>query len=477
MSDDASSTLPADNAMSSNTFHEDTSLDYDQTPVFSAEYLRKIQESHYSRLASMQKEAAKQNDHIIGLSNKLKECDARAIRYDQEISELHDTMQRLIEERNSVQQQLKVTRSSLLFREKMLDQKKSLLEQKEAIITTTKNQLTQLEKESSELVAQMREDLLDANRRVEAADELLLTSNTEIEKYKDEVRLLKATISELNNKLDFSSSATNAFQLKLESLRKENEALASSEESLSQALQEKELSLAVLMKETEGLQEEMVSLEAEYKSKDLIIYAKDSDIAELESSKKQLAESISRIEKALASAEERISTLSEKNDKLEMEVSRLTEELKKAEYQSEEKDRIISGDTKKLSELVEQVNKQKQKLSSYKANSSKTSFSGRNSNAELLDQIADLQRQVSSAQQRTDERIQEIAEELYHQYSKKHENKVSQLKLKYDAKLEEKNELIHDLKRQVQTMESQLNTEIREKQYLFGVLERAKVED
>jgi len=161
-----------------------------------------------------------------------------------------------------------------------------------------------------------------------------------------------------------------------------------------------------------------------------------------------LDDKINRLQEGLNKSNEANESLQNKVSGLLEEIERLNQHVSESETQMDllksintEKDEIISGDTKKMGELVQKVNKQKQVIADYEKDYSKAledikSLQSKGENTSLNDEIEDLKKQVSQGQAKTNARIQEVAEQLYFEYSKKHELKVNQVRASFKKQID-----------------------------------------
>ncbi|RKP29271.1 hypothetical protein METBISCDRAFT_5613, partial [Metschnikowia bicuspidata] len=235
-------------------------------------------------------------------------------------------------------------------------------------------------------------------------------------------------------------------------------------ETAQRAVNEK---LLLLIEETRNIHNEMAMFEREYKQLQAQLQEKSDQIDELQAQATRLRAQVDALDRLRVAAEAEIHTLRDLVAQLQLDKRDLAAEADALRSQNMEKDEIISGDTKKLGELVVEIDELKKQL----AAKSRQHESERPSDMQAQQRISSLQQQIALAQEKTEERIQEVAEQLYHQYSKKHEVKVGQLKRKYEVRLEENKAEMEAQRRKIETLERLLLAESKDKNHLLMLLE------
>lgn len=459
---------------------EDLVAPMNEKPLFSMQYLAKVQEAHAAQVLGMESSIAKKNLEIIDLREKLSEIQSLAIQREQRILELDNRFSSVSEEKEMLEQQLCDTHSQYLSCVKELEQKKTSLSLEGQKLIQADLRLEACERSFADKEISLRETISNMKSQLDSASTKLEAINSERIDALASEKEAEAVCSNLREELATIHSRNATLVAEISRVRDENRSLEERTGDLSSQILDKEGALAdlnekldALVRETENLHGDMAILETEQRSKEKSLIEQDQKLQTYVVATKRLESDVQSGETKLKLCEDKLALQIVEHQRILLENSLLLSELKALRSQSEEKDEIISGDTRKLTELVEEVNDLKQRLSDLRSRSTKGSTII-HKEADPLQQIAELQRQVASAQQKTDERIQEVAEELYHQYSKKHEVKVNQLKSKYETKIDQKNEEIERMTRHVHTLESLLKMEAKEKNYLLNVLERGK---
>lgn len=439
-------------------------------PVFSSAYVMSIQQKHTTAMERLEGTISTKNSMLCQLKLKLNEAERNVALLEHQLEVLDRKLSDLEITNETLVLRSAQLDSDLMHAARVIKQRESSISELEDKLEATQREFQKLEEESSEelkaleqllATCQAQFSLIEERAREEASES---KAQLEGEKLvvidlKNELTTLSCEKDSLREETDRLIDTKNELSVRIQKLEKDAIANEAAKSSLAEHLTE-------LRREALKLQDEVYHLETfrndlEGKLNQTTDRLRDCEI-ELEASGSE----IEKLRHEILGTKE----LATRCEFLELELSRLTDEAHTLRSESDEKDRIISGDTKKLSQLVEELDNQKQLLSQLKTESIPRADA---QDTHMLQQIIDLKHQVSSAQQKTDERIQEVAEQLFHQYSKKHETKVNQLREKYEIKLEEKNKQIALRTRQLESMESRLKTGEKEKNYLLKVLEKA----
>lgn len=447
--------------------------------VYTASEMDISRQKLYNEITKLEMSIKTKNDEIILLNNDMNEAENKILR-------LSETLDENFREKDHLQESLRLTGLQVTNLNDELDSVNKKLIASINLLRTSEAEVDAIRQKHLDECHHLKVSISDLEEHSKKLEENLaqcsLTSN-ELKSENEQLKLLMKALSDEKMKLrrDFESitNSRDVLLAKLDELKNDKEILTLRLETQQTTLVEKNEQLVALnqkfkelCEETTNLHNEMAKFETEQKLKDRELTEKNKQIEELSSLCSQFEDDVSSLRSELHSTRVLIEDDSSTKINLQSENESLLKSVEDLRKQNLEKDKIISGDTKKLTELVEEVDRQKQVISDYKMNVNKSEVG---SESELLKQIASLKHQVATAQQKTDERIQDVAEQLYHQYSKKHELKVNQLKEKYDTKMEE-NLLELELKRrEIETLESQLKTEMKEKNYLLSALEKSDI--
>lgn len=446
----------------------------DSKKVFTRRYINSIQEKHETEVKKFEEELASKNHLVSELLARINENEQVTLKTQLDVSHLKHQVVTLQITNESLELQSKQLAHDVARSVNKLKHKDSLLylvnerleiarKRVDEEHRRTSLQILDLQEIVNELktsIAAKDDSLTDLKNMIQNSKKLLGVDLSSNSSFKDQIAELCSERDNIRAELKLLSSKNTALTSTIRELEESNRIAEITKEELNSKF-------VHLMQETRKVQEEMTVFETLHKELEYDVSDKVSQI-------KDYAAEIEILRKENTILEESLKLSEVSNFQTGEERQDLLERIIILQKQNEEKDRIISGDTKKLSELVEELNKQKQLFSDLKTSSPSQRS---DQSAELLNQIAGLKRQISNAQQKTDERIQEVAEQLFHQYSKKHELKVNQLKEKYEAKLEEKGKQLNSKDRQLESLESRLKIGEKEKNYLFHLLEKTEKRD
>lgn len=435
-------------------------------PVFSLSYLTSIQEQHSRSMLSLEKTIEEKNKELN-----------QAILDRQKLKHENALLLHRLQVSDRVAQEQELMMKALQVQCAHFGQG---MEHAKGLLTKSDDLVSELRSENCGFRKRIDELSEDSLKKVRVLKELMASS--EIRVSAAEARA-EQDVKQVTDDLNLEKSLTMKLESTIQSLLTEERSLKEQVNALSQMFDKlsahsSNIELQLLASEAKNgrLKDELIELTSEYGKF-------RSDAAEKE---KQLFENFRACEESL---KERTATLesmsfelekyeidtrkseklSAQSDLLRHKIDDLTGENLQLRESNAEKDRIISGDTKKLSQLLERIDVLERLISQL---NSDRAFRAHEDEKGTLQQIADLKRQIVNAQRETDEKIQEVAEELFHQYSKKHELKVNQLREKYELKVEERCLQIERKNRHIENLESRLETEKKEKTFLLKTLEK-----
>lgn len=437
--------------------------------IFSRRYINAIQEKYETEVRKLEEELTTKNEYVSELLARISEAEQMHLSSQQEISQLKRQVVNLQIANESSELHSKQLADDLARSVNKLKHKDSLLYLVSEKLGSSQRRIEEDHKTTSLQIFDLQESVNDLRTNLVAKDECLTEFENEINESKKLLGMDLSINCSIKDQITSLCDERDNMRAEVGILSSMNSELTSSLRELEESKRTSEIAkeelnnkFVHLMEETRKVQDEMTAFETVHKELELEVSNRVSqiekyafDVAILRKENYDLEESL-RLSEANA-----LQTEKERRD--------LLERIDTLHKQNEEKDRIISGDTRKLSELVEELNTHKHTISNLKPSSPSQRLA---ESVELLNQIAGLKQQISSAQRKTDERIQEVAEQLYREYSKKHEVKVNQLKEKYEAKLEEKTKQINSRERQLESLESRLKMGEKEKTYLLHLLEK-----
>lgn len=436
-------------------------------PVFSMSYLTSIQEQHSRSMSSLEKMIEEKNSELN-----------QAILERQKLNHQNALLLHRLKVSDRVTQEQEIMMKSLRVQCAHLGQG---MEHAENLLAKSDDLVSELRSENFEFKKRIDELSDDYIEEVKQLKELVAFSESKLSAA--EARA-KQEIKQVTDNLNLEKSLTLKLESKMQSHISEESSLKEQLNVLSQMFDKisehsDHLELQLLASEADNgrLKDEFIELTSEYEKFKNDAARREEQLSEnLRSHEESLNECTARLESMNSQLEnykfdiQKAEDLSAQSDFLRHKIDTLTGEILQLRASNAEKDKIISGDTKKLSQLLEKIETLERQTSQL---NSDRAFRAHEDEKGTLKQIADLKRQIVNAQRETDEKIQEVAEELFHQYSKKHELKVNQLREKYELKLEERCLQIERKNRHIENLESRLETEKKEKTFLLKALEKA----
>lgn len=484
-------------------------------PIFSRDYIDKLQTNHRHELEEVEHESNNQKEQILRLSEELSSTNREFLRYDQQIHELKLRNKKLTQNEELLLVQLQHYERELLSTTKALkkQQEKAFkvsheletvrltLDEVKAEAETfasektnaldrvleLEDQLSQLRSEISELES-IRKGLAQSQEALEVnvsqLQQSIETKEGEISKLSqavaeknEEAETLSASIKKLEESVSFYNAENEQLTSNIAQLTKENseiqqinseqqEHLERVEKIARTEMEKLEQTVTVKDKEISNLQEIKDSLikqlEESHKAElakldDSLIQANES-IATLTTSLASSEETVSRAQKDLGAANAQIATLQEARAQLESQIAKLNATNK-------EKDEIISGDTSKMNELSHKLKQLKEHIASLEKDNDEAHQQEIQQLREHMDHQLELNRQ------RTAKKIDEVAELLYTQYSKKHESKVGMMRTSFNKKMDTLQEQNNQQKLEIESLRKQLEAAVAEKDLLLELLE------
>lgn len=440
--------------------------------TFSKSYVEDIQQQHYDKIEELENILVLKTREIKGLYDKTNSLENNLADLQQDFVLQENRLNMLKDKEGLIEEELKTKASEIAA----LKHEIHLLRGQNDDLQSEKVLLQlSLQREKSETTGlfqeleQTKEERTTWERKYKAISDSFATAESTIE-------TLQTDNNNLSERLGKSEESVHSLQRDLDAAktdlreRKDEisqlEAIIDERNKTQQSSNEK---LQLLMKEAAGIHEEMALFEKEYKLVESKLESKSTTIATLEEQISALNTRVIELENLRVTMGQEVSILRDRNEHFSEERENLSREIEDLRTQNADKDEIIRGDTKKLGELVLEIDTLKKLLAS--KSRQEESGSERNPDYDTQQLINSLQQQIAHAQEKTEERIQEVAEQLYHQYSKKHEVKVGQLKRKYETKLEENRVESEAQKRKIENLERLLLAETKDKNHLLSILE------
>lgn len=490
-------------------------------PVFSLDHIKKVQDDHFKEVANLEEVINNKNQEILKFSEELSATNNKFLIYDQKIKELKQDKKKLTANENLLLIQLKHNERELASMTKALRIKENVVTQLESRLSKSKSKFESTANELESVIEEnnsLREQAKKLEKSVEDKSISQKEYESQIMSLNDEIKAKNTEISSLTDaNIDYNIKVENLLSEKEELLTetgrlgRENNGLEEINSKQQELLEEldklenlakdkittlentldaktQEIKQAVtekseLLTKIDNLTEESKSLGRELQQ------SKD-DIEELTNKLNDYNNARSGLDNKVNSLQEDLNKSNEANESLQNKVNGLLEEIEKlnqhvndSETQMDllksintEKDEIISGDTKKMGELVQKVNKQKQVIADYEKDYSKAledikSLQSKGENTSLNEEIEDLKKQVSQGQAKTNARIQEVAEQLYFEYSKKHELKVNQVRASFKKQIDNLHFEKKSQSRDIDSLQKKLEIVNMEKNQLLRLID------
>lgn len=416
-------------------------------PYFSINYIKQIQESHDNEIIDLEKIINSKNEQILSLSQELQSTNGQFLKFEKEIKDLKQIHSKVKADKELITIQFNQNNHEIGSLNKKIKIKENL-------VLNLEDRIVKLNQKINEL-----------NQSNEALSE---NYNKLTDKFEEQAEKLTSLEESINEKVEEITTLTDSnlqFNLKIENLLKEKEDHLNEIEALKSKEQELNDSVATF-KKTIAENDSMINeLKAKINTYDQTCKNYEVELKNFNQEFKNLNEILDKNEDEKIQLNNKVNELLQLNSNLANDEKSLSKEIDylKTENQklidaNNEKDGLIKIDGQKIDTLVQKVNH----------------LESNNSNKQLLSQIADLKEQVAMGQEKTDLRIREVAEQLYFQYSKKHEDKVNLLKNSYKKQIESINNELKHKSRDNESLEKKLNVANKEIESLLNLLEDEK---
>lgn len=523
MSDDKEASYKLDDSSDERDLEEEPTMNFlsspNSKPVFSLIQVQSMQNEHYRELESLDELLNQKNHEILKLSEELSATNNKFLIFDQKINDLKLSKKKLEDSECLLYAQVEhsrrqqaITNKNLKIKEKKLDRLNAVLEYESRKNESARISSDELGKENT----QLREEIhtLENERASFRGD---------INKLEYQIHQLKEELSMKDKDIKYLTETNLDFNMKNETLLKEKESLLHDIDHLThennglEEINTKQQELLEELDKLETLAKDKISnleltldskvhelKESSDKKDELLHSLKDAETrannlqSRLEDSDNKIKEitglvnsntqaqkefdaEINRLQEELDTSNQSNAAIATKIENSQMEVDNLIRKLEEANEKqyslattNAEKDEIISGDTKKMDELVEKINHQKQTIADYEGrlkNSPEASSTDNKTNESLIREIEDLKSQVEQGHAKTNARIQEVAEQLYFEYSKKHEMKVDQVRASFKKQIDKLNFEKKAQARDIESLHKKLDTVNMEKEQLIQLID------
>lgn len=477
-------------------------------PIFSRDYINKIQTNHRHELEELEHESNNQKEQILRLSEELSSTNREFLRYDQLLHELRLRNKKSAQNEEMLAVQLQHYERELLATTKALKKHQELGVRTAEELTKVNEQLA----DEKEILARALEEQIHIRNRVEALSaELAGVQNDKSRLEKAHVELqtakqtldveleqIKTELAAANRRLDEANGAIASKHEELATVEAARVKLASSCEAYKQENELLTSSIAQLTKENAEFQqintEQQEHLErveslahSEVEKLELMVAVKQQELQEretrfgstktamenahktaIEEKERLLLESGEALTKARAEAEQATTKatavereLAAKVGALEAAKSELQAQISELEATNKHKDAMIGDDTRKMNELTQKLKQVKEKVAQLEKENDAAH------EAEIQHLRREMELQLEQNRQRTAKKIDEVAELLYTQYSKKHETKVGMMRTSFNSKMDKLADENRRQQLEIESLRKQRDAAVAEKDQLL----------
>lgn len=375
-------------------------------------------------IESYKSELTEKKEELIQVQEKLdKLLDSQHNNSD----DLLETVKTLTSERDDLELKLNNLTEA---KNKEIDDLKSRIDELNTRIDTTNDELLRA-----------KDDIVSKTTDAEGKEEELVALRKSFEEANDECKIRVAEVTELN--IEIESLKESKIHLEESNNRLLEELGQKKQECINEIENYKKASI-----EIESVQLKNSNIENEY-------------LVELES----LHKTVTSLEGSLKSNHEFTENLKIENEKLKSLLEAKTSNQKDDEVNSED----ILKSNEKILELENKLKESEDELEKIRKNSN-DSIQGKDG------QITEWKKKLEEKDKDTNKRLRLLAEDLYHQYSSKHEQKVKSLKKTYEKKYESQIEKLnieqHGLQEEIERLNKQLRSERDEKRELLKSIEK-----
>ncbi|SMN19572.1 similar to Saccharomyces cerevisiae YOR195W SLK19 Kinetochore-associated protein required for normal segregation of chromosomes in meiosis and mitosis [Maudiozyma saulgeensis] len=441
---------------------------------------KKAQEELEQRISSLQKVIEEKETLIKTITDEKKDFESKFETYTTEIEELQQQKEHAQLDAESYKSELEVKTNQLLETqqtlnkmadsektnsEDLLENIKALTEEKESLqkkletmkqdtdteLQKTKDITNGFEVTNKELLTKIdtyTNDLRVANDQLENKDQELNEIRKKLENANDECEVRVAEVAELN--------------IEIESLKESKIHLEETNNRMQQELDQKNISSK---DEVENYRKASIELESVQLKNSNIESRYLKEIGELQST-------LSNIGDSLESAQRQVENTKKENNELKEKIAEQKTLLLSKNDASVETNADLDNQVAELKRQLDVATTTKEQIEQ----NIETNNSQKDKQLEgFKQQIEDWKLKMEDKEKDTNKRLRLLAEDLYHQYSSKHEQKVKSLKKSYEKKYEtqiEKMTMEHRVMREeIDRINKQLHLEREEKKELLRTME------
>lgn len=470
-------------------------------PIFSRDYINKLQTNHHHELEELEQESNNQKEQILRLSEELSSTNREFLRYDQQIHELKLRNKKLSQNEEMLLVQLQHYERELLSTTKALKRQQDLATKAELDLLLVQQSLSDERSHLASLehgkslalervldveseMAQVKQENEDLMSKQDSLEKEISQLKYELEAKDEKIAVLSQTVTDKDEELVEATAAKASLRDDSELYKKENEQLKS---HVAQLTKENAEIQQINSEQQEHLERVEKIAHSQMEKLELLLGAKEQEIKdareELTSTKEQLEkeyklqfqeldsalvranESLATVSENLASSEEHKSQLEAQINEAERVKSDLEAQITQLVATNQEKDEIIGGDTKKMNELAQKIKQLKENIAQLEKDNDEA-------HQQELQQLREhMEQQLELNRQRTAKKIDEVAELLYTQYSKKHETKVGMMRTSFNKKMDQLQAENNQQKLDIESLRKQLDAAVAEKDSLLELLD------
>ncbi|CAB4253653.1 similar to Saccharomyces cerevisiae YOR195W SLK19 Kinetochore-associated protein required for normal segregation of chromosomes in meiosis and mitosis [Maudiozyma barnettii] len=439
------------------------------------EIFKKVQEELEQKIVTHQGKI-KENDTIIKVMTTEKdELQSKMDKYIIDIEELQQQKEHAELDAESYKSELEIKNLNLLETQQTLNK----------TVDSEKSNSADL-LQNIKLLTEEKEELLSKLGNIEK------NNDKEMKEMKDKVETFESTNKELQSKIYAYTSDLETIK---ENMERKDQEINTIKKQLDSANDECEVRVAEVTElniEIESLKESKIHLEESntilkeelnkknLSSKDEIEIYKKASI-ELESVQLKNNNVESQYLKEIGELQNTLATVGDSLESAQKQTEQSEEENKKLKEKIEEQKNILFSKEATTSEnniddLNKQISELKKQLEIATATTTQIDQgTEKNDVEELRHQIDNWKLKMEEKEKDTNKRLRLLAEDLYHQYSSKHEQKVKSLKKSYEKKYETQIEKLamdnQALKEEIDRINKLLHSEREEKRELLRTME------
>lgn len=462
-------------------------------PVFTMEHVKRIQTKHYTELENLEAIINSKNQEILNFSEELSSTNSKFLQYDKIIKDLKLSRQRVVDneellmvqlehndqELNGLNKKLKSKLHQIQELENKLSQNNETtvqltrdVEQKSHENDDLKSQVEQLKQlnetgliEKSHQLDEKIKELTEKDEHISQLNQTITESNGKNGELNEIIVKQEELLNELETQLNSVRLEVNRSQQKVDEMGKKNEELR---EEIGAINREKD----VIDHERQQSLNEVNNLKS-------VVEEKDQEIMQLQNasgdSNTKLSEELENKVNEVNELKEEVTKLINQCQEKETVIQQNQQQIESNRITDQEKDEIIKGDTKSMGEMTDKINELKQTISSLEKQSigSLEKQTNEETNMQSLkEQIEEYKRLNEENRQKTNTKIQEIAEQLYKEYSKKHEFKVDQLKTNFKVQLEQLRSEKKNQRKDIESLQKKIELISMEKEQLLRLTKK-----